>query len=61
MSPSLFQSSQNAVVVPELHDRSIREVFVYRYRMIYEVSASEVRILAFIHGARDFDRWLRSI
>jgi plasmid stabilization system protein ParE len=28
---------------------------------LYEVLPSEVRILTFIHGARDFDRWLRSL
>ena len=34
---------------------------VYRFRMIYEVFPNEVRILAFLHGPRDFDRWLRSL
>ena len=61
VAESLSIFSERGRVVPELHDRSIREVFVYRYRMIYEVLPSEVRILAFIHGARDFDRWLRSL
>lgn len=45
--------------VPETESRSIREIFVYRYRLIYQVSTSEVRILAVLHGAMDFGRWLR--
>jgi toxin ParE1/3/4 len=61
VAESLSVFSDRGHVVPELADRSIREVFVYRYRMIYEVLPSEVRILALIHGARDFDRWLRSL
>ena len=39
--------------------RTPREVFVYSYRILYEVLPGEVQILAFLHGARDFDRWLR--
>ena len=47
--------------MPEIGDENIREVFVYSYRMIYEVLAPEVRILAFLHGARDLDLWLRDV
>lgn len=61
VAESLAVFSERGRVVPELRDRSIREVFVYNYRMIYEVLPNEVRILAFIHGARDFDRWLRTL
>ena len=41
----------------ELDDPTIREVFVYSYRLLYEVTESEIRILAFLHGARDFGTW----
>jgi plasmid stabilization system protein ParE len=41
-------------VVKELADRSIREVYVYRYRLIYQVASEQVRVLAVIHGAMDF-------
>lgn len=34
-------------------DREIREVFVHRWRLIYEVTPTRVVILAVIHGARD--------
>ena len=32
--------------------REVREVFVYRWRMIYEVTPDRVIILAILHGAR---------
>jgi len=45
--------------VPETESETIREIFVYRYRLMYQVASSEVRILAVLHGAMDFDRWIR--
>jgi toxin ParE1/3/4 len=54
---SLEALPERGRVVPELGDPSIREIFVYRYRLMYRVSAELVAILAFIHGARDFERW----
>lgn len=56
---SLSYLATRGRVVPELHQASIREIFVYRHRLIYQVSASEVRILALVHGAMDFEGWLR--
>jgi hypothetical protein len=41
-------------VVPEIGDSAVREVFVFRYRMVYRVQADRVEIIAFVHGARDF-------
>jgi plasmid stabilization system protein ParE len=44
-------------VVPEEADPAVRELFVFhqRYRMLYEIveESGEVRVLAFIHSARD--------
>jgi len=56
---SLGTLSERGRVVPELNDQRIREVFVFRYRLLYEVHPQEVRIVAFLHGARDFDSWRR--
>jgi len=42
--------------VPELDDRTTRELLVGSYRLMYEVAA-EVRVLAVVHGARDFTAW----
>jgi toxin ParE1/3/4 len=60
LAASLETLAERGRVVPEIGDPSIREVFVYSYRLIYEVRASEVRLIAFLHGARDFGRWWRA-
>lgn len=43
-------------IVPEIDDPNIREIFVYSYRLVYEISSTGVEILAviLIHGMRDF-------
>lgn len=55
---SLSFLSERGRIVPELQQPDTRDIFVYRFRMIYEVTPSEVRIVAFLHGARDFGDWL---
>ena len=44
-------------VVPELNNPAIREVFAFRYRLLYEVGAERILVVAFLHGARDFATW----
>jgi toxin ParE1/3/4 len=39
-------------IVPEFGDESIREKFVYSYRVIYRIQAQTVTIAAVIHGRR---------
>lgn len=56
---SLETLADRGRVVPERGDPDIREVFVYRYRLIYRTIGDQVTVLAFIHGARDFERWRR--
>jgi toxin ParE1/3/4 len=56
---SLSVFSERGRVVPEVENRAIREIFVYRFRIMYQVSSSDVRVLAVLHGAMDFDRWMR--
>ena len=41
-------------IVPEIDDPNIRELFVYSYRLIYEITPDGIEILAVIHGRRDF-------
>lgn len=41
-------------IVPEIDDANVRELFVYSYRLIYEISPDGIEILAVIHGKRDF-------
>ena len=57
---SLATLSERGRVVPELEIPTIRELFVQRYRLIYEVHKTKIEILAFLHGARDFGKWIRS-
>ena len=39
-------------IVPELEDETIRERFVYSYRLIYRLEGNRITILAIIHGKR---------
>ena len=56
---SLETLADRGRMVPELGDPAIRELFVYRYRMMYRVLDDRVVIEAFLHGARDLPRWRR--
>jgi plasmid stabilization system protein ParE len=57
---SLRTLAERGRVVPEMSDPGIRELFVQRYRLMYEIAETQVRILAFLHGARDFAKWQAS-
>ena len=46
-------------IIPEFNDESIREIFAYSYRIIYEVSPKEIVVAAVIHGKRLLDISLR--
>lgn len=50
---SLAEFAERGRIVPEFQDRSIREIFVYSYRLIYRMEEGRVSILALIHGRRD--------
>jgi toxin ParE1/3/4 len=54
---SLSTLSERGRVVPETNDPVIRELFVFRYRLMYRVEDERVVVLAFVHGARDFATW----
>jgi toxin ParE1/3/4 len=54
---SLATFSERGRIVPELNDPAVRELFVYRYRLLYEVGDDRVLIVGFLHGARDFATW----
>ena len=43
-------------IVPEIGDSNIREIFVYSYRLIYEIFPNSIEILALIHGKREFNK-----
>lgn len=54
---SLATLSERGRIVPELNDRGIREIFVFRYRLMYRVERERVVVVAFLHEARDFAAW----
>ena len=39
-------------IIPEKNNESVREHFVYSYRIIYEICNSVVYVLAVVHGKR---------
>ena len=49
-------TDQRGRVIPEFNQPNVRELFVQRYLLLYEVTSAEVHILAFIHGAHELTR-----
>ena len=39
-------------IVPEIDDRSIRERFVYNYRIIYRLEQERILVATVVHGSR---------
>jgi len=52
---SLIQHPKSGRVVPEINNEMIRELFVFQYRVIYEIKEKEIHILTVIHGRRLFN------
>jgi plasmid stabilization system protein ParE len=50
---SLRTFAERGRVVPEIDAPDIHEIFVGSYRLIYQITADHIFILAFVHGARD--------
>jgi toxin ParE1/3/4 len=50
---SLSTFPKRGRVVPEINDGSVREIFIFSYRMIYEVIDDDVFILTIVHGKRE--------
>jgi toxin ParE1/3/4 len=57
---SLATLSERGRIVRELNDPTIRELLVFKYRLLYEVEDHRVLIVALLHGARDFATWRRT-
>ena len=51
---SLDELPRMGKVVPELGNEAIRELSLYSYRILYEIKALDVIVLAVIHRRRDF-------
>jgi len=50
----LNEFPQNGKIVSEIDDPLIRELSVYSYRLIYQISKGNIEILAIIHGKQNF-------
>jgi addiction module RelE/StbE family toxin len=48
----LQEFSELGRTVPEFNDTSIREIFVYSYRLIYKLNKEKILIVAIVHGKR---------
>lgn len=55
-SRTLSQFAERGRVVPEYNDTRIREIFIHRYRLIYEIKDEEIIILSFFHGAQQYEQ-----
>ena len=51
-SGQIARFPRSGQMVPEYQDPVIREVLEGQYRVIYEITAKEIHVLAVIHGAR---------
>ncbi len=60
-SEILAQFPKMGRIVPEIGDENIRELIIYSYRLLYEISPKRIEILAIIHGKQDisetFDKY----
>ena len=53
-SMNLCNFPQKGRVIPEINDPNIREIFIYSYRLMYQITPRDIYVLAVIHGKRDF-------
>ena len=49
-SKGLIEFSKMGRIVPEIDNPDIRELIVYSYRLIYQISPDRIEILAIIHS-----------
>lgn len=52
---SLAHMAQRGRVVPEWHEKNMRELLLGNYRLIYQVTDKVVHVVGLVHGARDLD------
>ena len=50
---SLRKLPKSGRKVPELNDEKVREFSLYSYRIIYQIKAQDVFVLAIVHKRRD--------
>jgi len=52
LADTLPDQPESGRIVPELQEQTVRERFIYSYRLIYEPKDSGIHILGVIHGKR---------
>jgi toxin ParE1/3/4 len=40
-------------IVPEINEKEIREIFIYSYRLIYQLMTDSITVFAVIHSSRN--------
>jgi toxin ParE1/3/4 len=53
ISSTIPEMPERGRIVPETDEQEIRELFIYSYRLIYQLSPNLISILAVIHGSRN--------
>jgi plasmid stabilization system protein ParE len=53
LSSTILTIPERGRIVPETNQKEIRELFIYSYRLIYQISPDLISILAVIHGSRN--------
>jgi len=48
----LQEFSELGRIVPETNDETIREIFIYSYRLIYKIKDNTILFVAVVHGKR---------
>jgi toxin ParE1/3/4 len=51
---SLKKFPEKGRIIPEIEDNNYREIFLWRYRLMYRIIEGDIYILAVFHGARNF-------
>jgi len=47
--------------VPEFNDVNIREIFIYSYRLIYQLKEEKILFVAVVHGKKLLENYQQSI
>ena len=53
-SESLIDFPFKGRIVPEIGNGNIREIFIYSYRLIYQIGQSDIEVLTLLHAKQDF-------
>ena len=52
-SETLDSLPERGRIIPEFNNTLLREIFVSRYRIMYEIKSHEIVIIAVVHMSRD--------